>query len=359
MKKIKLKDLSNIFRGRYLPSTILKKSGEILYLTGRNIQNGEIVSTDRDRFLNEEKKYSKWILKPGDIIVTSLWIKRKIYQYKKSDPPSIVGGNWIILRTNHNEYLSKYFEIEDFYNQFELDCQSRLNGEVIPYLSLGNFLEIEIFKLSEKELLKKYDKQRLSKIGKPDLLNSINKNNLESVQKEFLKKLIDDYFEDPVIKLSKQYENSHLEHKSSFKKDIEHGGKIPEYKIINGVIKTIGGFCNTGGGDLLIGVSDDRDIIGIEVDGFDNDDKFLQSLTQQIGNNTKPDVMNLPGVIDISLHKIEEKTVCRVNVEPTPENIWVTYKNEKFYYKRKGPKTVSLKNDELIDYVEQKKELYN
>lgn len=39
------------------------------------------------------------------------------------------------------------------------------------------------------------------------------------------------------------------------------------------VLKTVAAFLNTEGGDLLIGVGDDRKIVGIEHDRFDTDDK--------------------------------------------------------------------------------------
>ena len=358
MKKFKLKELEGIFSGRHLRREQLTTSGKLLYLTPRNIQNGELVSTNKDRFFNEGEQYNKYILKPGDIVVSSLWLTRKIYQYKESDPPSFIGGNWIVLRTDQNDYLSKYLETKEFYEKFDLDCQSRLKGSVIPYLSSKSFQEIEILQVSEEELLKKHNEERLLKVQEPELLGSINKSNLENVQKDFLYKLVEEHFQDPVIKLSKQFESSHLEFKSSFRKDVEQGGQIPEVEIIHSVVKTVGGFCNTGGGDLLIGVSDDNEIIGIEVDEFDNQDKFLLSLTQNIENKTTPDVLNLPDVIDITFHKTEEKTICRVNVNPTPENVFVKYKNEKIFFKRKGPKTVPLRDNDLVKYVEQKKKMF-
>ena len=37
-------------------------------------------------------------------------------------------------------------------------------------------------------------------------------------------------------------------------------------------------FCNTTGGELLIGVADDKAILGIQHDQFPNDDKFLLHL---------------------------------------------------------------------------------
>jgi len=39
-------------------------------------------------------------------------------------------------------------------------------------------------------------------------------------------------------------------------------------------LKAIVAFCNSAGGELLIGVADDGSIVGIEHDGFSNEDKF-------------------------------------------------------------------------------------
>ena len=84
----------------------------------------------------------------------------------------------------------------------------------------------------------------------------------------------------------------------------------------------------------------------------------LLSLFQQISKRTSPDVMNLPGVVEVTLHKIENKTVCNVYVEPTRENIFVKYENKKHFYKRTGPKTVSLDREEMINYVMEKEKIY-
>ena len=105
---------------------------------------------------------------------------------------------------------------------------------------------------------------------------------------------------------------------------------------------------------LLIGVDDKNNIVGIEVDKFKNNDDFLVEFIQQIGKRTSPDVMNLPSVVDVTLHKVEDKTVCNVRVEPTRENIFVKFENKKHFYKRTGPKTVSLDREEMVNYVMEK-----
>ncbi|MBC8213041.1 MAG: N-6 DNA methylase [Candidatus Marinimicrobia bacterium] len=359
--KKKLKYYEGIFRGYSIPSQELKDEGEILYLTGKNIKNGELVLKDGDKYLDFSdkyfNKYEKSMLKPGDIIITTLWDNKKIYQFKETDPPSFSSGNQIILRTKENDYLSKYLKIEEFYNQFENDCKTVSTG-IIPSLSLKKFLEIEIFQLSKTELDRKYEEENVSLIDKDNLFISINKNNLVKRQIDFIKNLIDVHYEDPTIKLSKQYESQHLEFKSTFRTDLDHGGKIPQETLINSVVKTIGGFCNSDGGNLLIGVDDNNKIVGIEVDKFKNNDVFLLNLTQQISNRTSPNVMNLPGVVEVTLHKIESKTVCKVYVEPTRENIFVKYENKKYFYKRTGPKTVSLDNEEMMNYVMEKEKIY-
>mgnify|MGYP000162005254 CR=1 FL=1 len=271
--KFKLKDLHVIFSGRYLHREHLKKSGKYLYLTPRHIQKKELVLSEKDKYCDGDEQFTKYILIPGDIIISSIWKTRKIYQYKETDPPAFIGANWIVLRTEQNDYLSKYLGIEEFYKIFEWDCEKRLSLMTIPFLSTNELKEIEILEVSEELLLDKYKKEKLARVKESELFSSVQEDRLEDAQKEFIYKLIKDHYADPILKLSKQSESSHLEFKSSFRRDIEKNGKVPESEIIHSVLKTIGGFCNTGGGDLLIGVSDDNEVVGIEVDEFDNNDK--------------------------------------------------------------------------------------
>ena len=68
--------------------------------------------------------------------------------------------------------------------------------------------------------------------------------------------------------------------------------------------------------------------------------------------------MNLPGVIEVTLHKVENKTVCKIYSEPTRENIFVTFNNKKLFYKRTGPRTVSLDREEMVNYIMEKEKIY-
>src|SRR6266571_3740367 len=54
--------------------------------------------------------------------------------------------------------------------------------------------------------------------------------------------------------------------------------------VTHSVLKTIAAFLNTEGGDLLIGVADNRSIVGIEPDQFPSDDNFMLHLAQVVRN---------------------------------------------------------------------------
>ena len=173
IQKEKFKFLK-VFLEYSIPSNQLKEEGEVLYLTGKNINNGELTKRGGDKYLDFSdeyfKKYDKSILNPGDIIAATFMDAQKIYQFKETDPPSFSSNNQIILRTKENDYLSKYFKIEEFYKQFERDCKKVSTG-IIPMLSLEQFLEIEIFQLSDTELKKKFEEENISLIQKDNLLN--------------------------------------------------------------------------------------------------------------------------------------------------------------------------------------------
>ena len=54
MEKIKLNELGDVFRGMHETHSKLKSKGKYLYLTGRNIQEGNFVSHKKDKFLAYE-----------------------------------------------------------------------------------------------------------------------------------------------------------------------------------------------------------------------------------------------------------------------------------------------------------------
>ncbi len=68
-------------------------------------------------------------------------------------------------------------------------------------------------------------------------------------------------------------EGYNLEFKTSLRWDIRQEKKNPA--IEHASLKTISAFLNSSGGHLLIGVEDNGRVEGVEIDKFENDDKFL------------------------------------------------------------------------------------
>src|SRR5258708_7708106 len=76
-----------------------KKAGRYLLLGGRNIQNGTLVTTDADSYIDEidRASFQRAIAKPGDIIVSTLFDRRKLYLYQKNDPRAYADNSCSII----------------------------------------------------------------------------------------------------------------------------------------------------------------------------------------------------------------------------------------------------------------------
>ena len=83
--------------------------------------------------------------------------------------------------------------------------------------------------------------------------------------------------------LLKLQESKTLEFKSSLRWNLKEDRKDDKH-VTHAALKTIAAFLNTEGGDLLLGVDDDRKVLGIEHDRLDDDDKFMRHLAQAVRN---------------------------------------------------------------------------
>ena len=115
----------------------------------------------------------------------------------------------------------------------------------------------------------------------------------------------------------------------------------------------IGGFMNTEGGNLLIGVADDHSIVGIERDRPDNDDKFMLHLAQVVRNGLGDRASTL---IDPKTQLVQGRTVCLVACQRSPEPVYLKWKgvekSEKGdFYVRSGPGSIRLSPEDTAAYV--------
>ncbi|MFP4470211.1 MAG: helix-turn-helix domain-containing protein, partial [Bacteroidales bacterium] len=142
-------------------------------------------------------------------------------------------------------------------------------------------------------------------------------------------------------------ENDSLEFKSTFRWDLRQNKKNPA--IEHAALKTMAAFINSEGGDLLIGVEDDGNIVGIETDGFPNDDKFLLHVWSLIKSSMGQEVSPY---LKTTLEKFDGKTVCRVHCTKSPIPVFLRQKGfDEAFYIRSGPGTSSLDISEALKYI--------
>jgi hypothetical protein len=166
--------------------------------------------------------------------------------------------------------------------------------------------------------------------------------------KEFLDFFGPDQSKISVIKeLINMGESDNMEFKSSFRWDIRQNKKNPA--IEHASLKTMAAFLNSDGGDLLIGVEDDGNILGVEIDNFPNDDKFLLHLWGLIKTTMGQDISPY---LKTTLEKFGDKTVCRISCKPSPKPIFLRQKGfDESFYIRIGPSTGSLEISEALKYI--------
>jgi GTPase SAR1 family protein len=132
------------------------------------------------------------------------------------------------------------------------------------------------------------------------------------------------------------------------------------------VIRTIAGFLNTKGGDLIIGVKDDKVVIGLKKDyttlarGKKNRDGYRIRLTQLIDTFFPSEVLNL---IDFEFKVVRGKEVCWIKIHEAkgpvfvriPESRKKLRKQEaKQFFRRTDSGTKRLDIEESTKYIEDK-----
>lgn len=131
--------------------------------------------------------------------------------------------------------------------------------------------------------------------------------------------------------LRPRLETSTLEFKETLWHDVRlntvHGDRVLD------VAKAICAMLNRDGGTVLIGVTDDAEIVGIERDleRLETLDKFQRKLQEAFGVKLRPDPTDL---VRVRFIPIDGKTICRVDVKPDASMMFTL--NDKVYVRRDG-----------------------
>jgi len=146
-------------------------------------------------------------------------------------------------------------------------------------------------------------------------------------------------------------ESSSVEYKASIRWDMDQDKINKELEKV--IIKTIDGFLNFEGGTLLIGIDDNGEIIGIEKDistlKKKNIDGFQQLLINLISEYLGAEYSQY---INITFEKVDNKSVCIVNIDKAPQSVFVREKDTKLFYIRSGNTTKLLNSEEAYNYIQ-------
>jgi hypothetical protein len=147
-------------------------------------------------------------------------------------------------------------------------------------------------------------------------------------------------------------ESATLEFKSSARWSYQTNTR--DRSVEEAVVKTVAGFMNARGGTVLLGVSDDGDVLGLEPDystvkrgSRDAYENWLTTLLEQ--SLGKPALIHL----SIAFHQLGDLDVCRIDVEPSQKPVYTDVRGGTRFYVRLNNSTRELSVRETVDYIEQ------
>lgn len=154
----------------------------------------------------------------------------------------------------------------------------------------------------------------------------------------------------PLTQLIECGENQHTEFKASLMWDYRKQSVNKE--LYEPVMKNLVAFMNTTGGELLIGIGDDGEVLGIEqdmsslkkpnIDGFEN--VFNVAFANMVGMENRQ-------YVDVSFPQMDGKTLCRLTVRPAAHPVYLRYQGKEELYVRTGNSSQALAVSKAVQYV--------
>jgi hypothetical protein len=143
-------------------------------------------------------------------------------------------------------------------------------------------------------------------------------------------------------------ESLQVEFKSTLRTNLHTKNK--DSKMEHTVLKTFAAFLNSyDGGTLFIGVDDNKQAIGIDVDGFPNEDKMELFLISKIKSS-----LGGAGVmvnIKIRFEDFQNKRILVAEVDPHDGPVYLMINQNEEFYIRVGASTESLGHREAYSYT--------
>ena len=146
-------------------------------------------------------------------------------------------------------------------------------------------------------------------------------------------------------------ETESVEFKSSFRYD--YNTRLINSDLEFEIGKSAVSFMNAKGGMVLIGVDDNKNILGIEKDyktlgRKQNADEFLLKLSEYLNRVIGTNFNNF---CSIKIESINGKEICILNCQKSDEPLFIKKNNETLFFIRSGTQCKSLNAKEQHDYT--------
>jgi hypothetical protein len=141
-------------------------------------------------------------------------------------------------------------------------------------------------------------------------------------------------------------ESETLEFKSTLRWNLK--ADRSDKKIELACLKTMVAFMNTECGTLLIGVTDEGVVSGIEADKFPNKDKFLLHFNNLVKEHIGLEFSKL---ISFTITRLNDASILIVDCARSSEPVFLQHNSEEAFYIRIGPGSRKLSTSKVLNYV--------
>ena len=205
---------------------------------------------------------------------------------------------------------------------------------------LGKLVAVEDSQMIAISTRTLFDSKQVSTTITLEIIKRLSKrvtNYLRSIQQTSTKEIIE------------SGENEHIEFKSTLRWNLKANKK--DSKITYAILKTLAAFLNTDGGTLIVGVSDSGEVLGLESDRFENEDRLLLFLTDII--KSRIGTLYLEN-IHFHTEQIQNKTILRIDIQPANAPCFVSDEKIEHLYIRTGPSTTDLRLSKVFEYIKRR-----
>ncbi|MGR3302948.1 MAG: GmrSD restriction endonuclease domain-containing protein [Candidatus Scalindua sp.] len=144
-------------------------------------------------------------------------------------------------------------------------------------------------------------------------------------------------------------EGESVEFKSTLRYDLRQ--KTVNKKLEYVIAKTLSAFLNSNGGNLLVGIDDDQNILGLDddiatlkkqdLDGFEL--QLIEVIKKYIGKE-------LSTHIKIQFPEVDNKKICQITVSKSSKSVFISFEGKEDFFIRSGCSSQPLSREEQSAY---------